>query len=143
MAKFTFRQSCADFFESSPRHHAFRRAHQTREADYTDAFGTDFSQSLDYRLAIGPARWPNIPNPILRQRPPFDFIGAANNRRNFTFQREDGADFRLGAADLRDVSGIGAELIPMSFVREADESVKTATLHLLAEPAPAAIPLVK
>jgi hypothetical protein len=31
----------------------------------------------------------------------------------------------------------------MSFVREADESVKTAALHLLAEAAPAAIPLVK
>ena len=83
------------------------------------------------------------PEPNPASTPTIRFIGAANNRRNFTFQREDGADFRLGAADLRDVSGIGAELIPMSFVREADESVKTATLHLLAEAAPAAIPLVK
>ena len=43
------------------------------------------------------------------------------------------ADFRLGAADLGDVARIGAELVPMPFIGQADERVQIGLAHNLSQ----------
>ena len=123
------RQRLADLFESAPRHDALGRAHETGQADHADALGADFFQPFDHRLAVGAARRTNVFHPILRQPPPFDFVGAAHDRGDIAFERQHRADFGLGAADLGDVARVGAELVPMAFVGQADERVQVGLAH--------------
>ena len=133
------RQRLADLFESSPRHHALRRAHETGQSDHADALGANFFQPFDHRLAVGAARWADVFDPVLRQTPPLDFVGAAHDGRDIAFERQHRADFSLGAADLGDVAGVGAELVPMAFVRQADERMQAGLAHVPAQQSPAAV----
>ena len=75
----------------------------------------------------------------MRQAPPFDFIGAADDCGDIAFERQDRADFGLRAADLRDVARIGAELIPMALVGQADERVEIRAASFPAQQIPAPV----
>src|SRR5436189_19758 len=77
--------------------------------------------------------------PILRQAPPFDFIGAAHHGRDLAFERQHGADLGLCAADLRHVARVAPELVPVTFVGQTDERVETGRAHCLAEKIPATV----
>src|SRR5262249_40256398 len=129
----------ADFLVRAPRHDALGRAHHAGEADDADARRADFFEPLYHRLAVGAPRRTEIFHPILREAPPLDLVRAAHARGRLAFQREDCGAFRLESADLREVADVGAELVPMALVRQADHGVEIGLSHLRTHRRPAAV----